>query len=127
MRVFVTKPFARFASRERISASALRAAIERAEAGAEDANLGGGVLKLRIAREGGGKSGGYRTIVAFRRGALAVFVYGYAKSDRANIGPAELKAFRLLAASLLGMDASALAAATANGALKEVGNGKTIS
>jgi hypothetical protein len=121
MRAFVTKPFGRFAARERISDAVLRAAIRRVEAGAIDADLGGGILKLRLARDGGGKSGGFRTIVVFRRGSLAVFVYGYAKSDRSNIGADELKAFRRFAAYLLGLDSGALAASVGNGTLREIG------
>ena len=69
-----------------------------------DADLGGGVLKQRTARAGGGKAGGLRTIVPFRAGSRAVFVHGFAKSERANIRDDELAAFRMLAAKLLGYD-----------------------
>ena len=41
----------------------------------------GGVIKQRLAREGQGKSGGFRSIVLFRRGEKAFFVYGFAKSE----------------------------------------------
>jgi hypothetical protein len=53
--------------REGIDADQIRAAIERAEEGLVDADLGGGVIKQRIARRGEGRSGGYRTIIAFKR------------------------------------------------------------
>jgi hypothetical protein len=89
-------------------------------AGRIDADLGGGVIKQRIARTGGGKSGGFRTIVLFRREASAFFVYGFAKSAQANIRPDELKAFRKLAATLLGLDDGAIAAAKKNGTLREI-------
>jgi hypothetical protein len=69
-------------------------AIARAEKGQVDADLGGGVIKQRIARPGQGKSGGYRTIILFRRGDRAVFMYGFAKSDRANIDRDEEKQFK---------------------------------
>lgn len=85
-----------------------------------DADLGGGVLKQRIARAGGGKSGGFRTIVLFRAGSRAVFVHGFAKSERANIRDDELAAFRMLAAELLGYDERAIARAVAVGVLIEV-------
>ena len=76
---------------------ALCEAVRRAREGLVDAGLGGGVIKQRVARKGGGRSGGFRTIVLFRRGELAFFVYGFAKSDRANLRRDELATFRLLA------------------------------
>jgi hypothetical protein len=69
MRVFLTKWMARYARRERISHESLREAIARAEQGLVDADLGGGLIKQRVARVGKGRSGGYRTIIAYRRGA----------------------------------------------------------
>ena len=93
MRAFKTKPFARFAAKEGIADVVLRDAIGRAEAGLVDADLGGGVIKQRLARPGQGKSGGFRNIVLFRRQAMAFFVYGFAKNDRDNIDRQELKAF----------------------------------
>jgi hypothetical protein len=120
MRVFQTRPFARFASRQEISDADLCAAIRRAEKGLIDADLGGGVIKQRIARKGQGRSGGYRSIVLFRHGRLAFFVYGFAKSDRDNIRQDERKAFRELAGEMLGYDDKALAAAMNNGTIIEV-------
>lgn len=67
MRVFKTKSFARFAA-EMITDADLCDAIRRAEDGLIDADLGGGVIKQRLAREGQGKFGGFRSIVLFRRG-----------------------------------------------------------
>jgi hypothetical protein len=120
LRIFSTKAFGRFADREGIGDGDLCGAVARAEAGRIDADLGGGVIKQRIARKGGGKSGGFRTIVLFRRQALAFFVYGFAKNDRDNIRPDELKAFRKLAAAMLGLDDAALIAAMKNGTLREI-------
>ena len=104
MQTFKTKAFSRFANREGLTDSALSEAIQRAEKGLVDADLGGGVIKQRIARKGGGRSGGFRTIVLFRRGELAFFVYGFAKSDRGNLRPDELATFRLLADEYLALD-----------------------
>ena len=120
MRVFKTKPFARFADREGIADRALCDAIRRAEAGLIDADLGGGVIKLRLARKGQGKSGGFRTIVLFRRGAMAFFVYGFAKSDRDNIRRDELAAFRKLAGEVFALDDKTVAAATKNETITEI-------
>lgn len=120
MRVFKTKPFVRFAAHEGIADAELCEAIRRAEQGLIDADLGGGVIKQRLARKGQGKSGGFRSIVLFRRGEKAFFVYGFAKSDRDNIRRDELKAFRRLADEMLAYDDKALRAATKNGTIMEI-------
>ena len=66
MRVFKTKWFRRFARKEKISDKTLCEAIERAEQGLIDADLGDNIIKQRIARPNEGRSGGYRTIIAFQ-------------------------------------------------------------
>jgi hypothetical protein len=120
MRAFKNRPFARFARKAGLSDAALHAAVRDAERGLVDADLGGGVIKQRIARPGGGKSGGFRTIILFRAGALAFFVHGFAKSEQANIRDDELAAFRMLAAELLGYGDEAIARAVSAGVLIEV-------
>jgi hypothetical protein len=80
----------------------------------------GGVIKQRIARAHEGKGGGFRSIVLFRKGDRAFFVYGFAKSARAKIRPDELLGFKRLAAEMLSYDDAALAKAVAGGALEEV-------
>ncbi len=120
MQTFKTKAFARFADREGLKDSALCEAVLRARRGLVDADLGGGVIKQRIARKGGGRSGGFRTIMLFRRGELAFFVYGFAKSGRENLRRDELETFRLLADEYLALDRMGIAAAQAVGAIIEV-------
>ena len=120
MRVFKTKPFARFASKEGIADAALVEAVRRAQRGMFDADLGGGVIKQRIARRGQGKSGGLRSIILFRAAHRAFFVYGFAKSARTNIRDDELAAFRRLARELLALDDAAIRAALANETITEV-------
>ena len=120
MQTFKTKAFARFAERESIEDAALYEAVRRARDGLIDADLGGGVIKQRFARKGGGRSGGFRTIVLFRRGELAFFVHGFAKSDRDNLRGKELAGLRSLAVEYLVLDAAGLAAARATGAIIEV-------
>ncbi len=120
MRVFKNKPFARFSSHEGIDDSALCEAIRRADSGLIDADLGGGVIKQRLAREGQGKSGGFCSIVLFRRGDKAFFAYGFAKNDRDNLRRDELKAFRELADAMLAYDDKTLAAAIRNGTITEI-------
>ena len=120
MHTFKTRAFARFAGREGVDDSALCEAVDRARRGLVDADLGGGVLKQRIARKGGGRSGGFRAIVLFRRGDLAFFVYGFAKSGRENLRRDELATFRRLADEYLALDRAGLVVAQATGAIIEV-------
>jgi hypothetical protein len=120
VRIFKNKPFARFARKARLSDAALREAVGRAGRGLIDADLGGGVIKQRIAREGAGKSGGFRTIILFRVGERSFFVHGFAKNEQDNIRDDELAAFKLLAAQLLAYDDAALATAIGAGVLTEV-------
>jgi len=68
-----------------------------------DSNLGGGVVKQRVARPAQGKSGGYRTIIFYRQGRLAVFIYGFAKSERDNIRIDEERAFKEAAKHVLAL------------------------
>jgi hypothetical protein len=120
VRVFKNRPFARFARKARITDAILCAAIADLSRGLIDADLGGSVVKQRIARQGRGKSGGFRTIILFRIGERAFFVYGFAKNEQDNIRDDELAAFKLLAAEMLSYDDEALARAIGNGTLTEV-------
>ena len=101
MQVYKTKIFARFARRERIKDDTLCEAVARAERGLIDADLGGGVIKQRLPRQGQGRSGGFRVIVFYRTAERTVFVDGFAKSDQANINEDDLRLFRDLAAEYL--------------------------
>jgi len=89
--------FTRYADKQGISDNELREAVKQLEAGQADANLGGNVYKVRVARSGEGKSGGYRVIVLFRSGERTFYVYGFAKSERDNISEKELRKYRKLA------------------------------
>ena len=103
MRIFKNKWFVRFAKKEGIDDQKLCEAVQAAEQGSIDADLGGGVIKQRVARPGEGKSGGYRTIILYRKADLAFFVYGFPKSGRDNITRQELQGFKSLAKSMLDM------------------------
>jgi hypothetical protein len=120
MRTFKTKWLSRFARREGIADKRLLEAVKRAERGLIDADLGGGLIKQRVARPGQGRSGGYRTIVAYRAKQRAIFLYGFAKNERENIGPGELLTFRSIAADLLAADSAKIAEAIENGVLQEI-------
>lgn len=120
MRIFKTKAFARFARKARLLDVSLEEAVEAAERGLIDADLGGGVIKQRIARAGGGKSGGFRTIILFKAGSRAFFVHGFAKNEQADIRDDELATFRMLAAEMLAYEEAAIARAVSAGVLIEV-------
>ncbi|MDR1863561.1 MAG: type II toxin-antitoxin system RelE/ParE family toxin, partial [Treponema sp.] len=91
MRTFKNTWFARFAQKEGISDDELKGIVNQLEAGRSDADLGGGVYKVRHARPGEGKSGGYRIIVYFKNEFRSFFVYGFEKSARADIDEGELR------------------------------------
>ena len=120
MRIFKSKWFQRFARKEGIDDAALLEAVERAAKGQIDANLGGEVIKQRIARPGQGKSKGYRTIIIFRRGERAVFIYGFAKSRRGDIRDDEEEQFKEAAKHILSLTEKQLAALLKRGDFVEV-------
>lgn len=99
--IFKNSWFNRFAKRENISDETLKDAIKRAEEGLIDANLGGHVIKQRIARNKQGKSGGYRTIIVFKKNDKAFFVFGFAKNEQDNISKSDKDNFKKLAKELL--------------------------
>jgi hypothetical protein len=121
LRIFKNAWFGRFARREKIKDAVLKDAIARAERGIIDAELGGGVIKQRIARPGQGRSGGYRSIIIFQKGERAIFVYGFAKSDREDIEPDELVGFKKLAKEWFTLSDQKIDAMIKNQELTEIG------
>jgi hypothetical protein len=91
MRVFKNKWFNRWARDEKISDAALRKAAEEIVSGKVEADLGGGLFKKRMAKAGTGKSGGYRTIVGYKKpnSERIIFLYAFSKNERANISDKE--------------------------------------
>lgn len=124
MRIFKTRWFARFSKAERITDKMLAQAIASAERGLVDANLGGGLIKLRIARPGKGKSAGWRTLIAYRKAQRAVFLYGFAKSDLDNVNPEQLATFKTIAAGLVAASDDIIAAQVRQHSLEEVSYGQ---
>jgi len=122
MQIFKTKWLARFTRHEQITDASLREAITRAERGLIDADLGGGLIKQRVARKGQGRSGGFRMIVAYQTKDRAVFLYGFAKSERENIAPSELTTLREIATTWLNANVERIALGIAEDELQEVSN-----
>jgi hypothetical protein len=94
VRVFKNTWFARFADKEGITDGELREMANKLEAGQAEADLGGGVYKIRVARHGEGKSGGYRVIVFFKSEERTFYVYGFAKSVLSNINEKQLRRYK---------------------------------
>jgi hypothetical protein len=101
MRIFKNKTFSRYARKEGITDDELRAIIPQLEANNPDADLGGNVYKMRVARPSDGKSGGYRVLVYYRSGERTFFAHGFAKSDLANISDRDLRNLKLSAKIVL--------------------------
>lgn len=120
MRIFKSKWFAKFARKERITDAQLCEAIRNAEQGIVDADYGGGVIKQRIARPNEGKSGGYRSMVLFRRGARSFFVYGFAKNEQDNIDESDERDFKELAKIVLAVSDAELQTLVDSGKYTEV-------
>lgn len=103
--------------------AALHQAVSEMAEGLIDADLGGNVVKKRVALPGRGKRGSTRMIVATKMGNRWFFLYGFEKSDRANIDANELKLFREVAKHLLGFDDQQIVGALSAGEIVEVSNG----
>jgi hypothetical protein len=110
----------RYARQEKLEDHNLCDAIARAERGLVDADLGGGIIKQRVARTGQGRSGGYRILIAYRSGKRAVFLYGFAKSERDNIEADELETLKEIGAAWLEVKKERLEYVIKEGILKEV-------
>jgi hypothetical protein len=125
IRIYKTRWLARFARHEHITDTSLLEAIARAERGLIEADLGGGLIKQRVARQGQGRSGGYRMILAYRMKDRAVFLYAFAKNERENIGPDELAELRRVGSNWLNATPSSMAEAIDDDLLQEVDLGQT--
>ena len=110
MQIYKTKVFRRFQHKEGMKDAALCEAIERAEDGLIDADLGRGLIKQRAARDGSGRRGGFRTVIAYRVGRRAVFIFGFAKSGRKNIPADDERKLADYRAMLLALNAKGIEA-----------------
>lgn len=92
-------------------------------AGQYEADLGGYLFKKRLAREGEGKSGGYRTILCFRKADddRIFFLHGFAKGVKENIDSLESRALKKLAAGLLSVTDAQIDGLLDRGFLKKIG------
>ena len=120
MPIYQTRWFDRWARKQGLTTPSLCAATREMMTGLYDADLGGGLLKKRIARPGHGKRGGFRTLVATNKGNRWVFVFGFPKNERSNIDKDEETALKHLAAHLLSLTTQGLNTALHAGELMEI-------
>ena len=120
MAIYKTRWFERWARKQKLSKRALCEAVREMEAGLYEADLGGGLLKKRIARPGQGKSGGFRTLVATNKAKRWLFVFGFPKNARSNIDKDEDDGLKQLAAHLLSLAPPALGTAQRAGEIMNV-------
>ena len=119
-RVFVIKAFGRWAKGQDIDDTQLLKAILDAEIGLIAADLGDGLVKLRLARPGHGKSGGFRTIVAFKKGTRAIYLEGWGKNEFENINEPYLRQLKKVANIYFHLDEASLQAAIDGRAIREI-------
>jgi hypothetical protein len=120
VRILKTKWFTQFAAKNKIPDPKLREAIEEIERGIIDADLGGGLIKKRIARCGVGKSGGYRTLIAYRKGKRAFFIFGFSKNQMENVEHKDLAALKDAARQYAKLTDTQVTDAVANGKFTEL-------
>ena len=120
MRIFKNTWFARYTDKEGISNTELREAVNQLEARQADANLGTDVYKIRLAQPGKGKSGSYRVIVLFRSKERTFYVYGFAKSKKANISEKDLKAYKEAAKKYFSLTEAQIETSIKHGVLIEL-------
>jgi hypothetical protein len=116
----MTRHFSRWFGKTDLSVEALCRSVEEMERGLIDANLGGGIVKKRVALPGRGKRGSARTLVATNSANRWFFVSGFEKNASDNINAKELSALKALASDLLGLGVSELSAAVAAKTLQEI-------
>lgn len=118
--IFKTRHFARWARKSDLSDSLLKMAVLEIQGGLLEADLGGGIVKKRIALPGRGKRGSARTLLATNRNDRWFFIFGFEKNERENISDNKLESLKKLANNLLGLTATQIAVAIGEGALMEV-------
>jgi len=120
--IYKTRQFNRWARKVDLSDQALCRAVMEIRQGLIDADLGGGIIKKRIALPGHGKRGSTRTLLATNRNDRWVFVHGFEKNERSNVSDNELEALKLLADDLLRLSEKQISEAVGKGSLLEVTN-----
>ncbi|WP_267353767.1 MULTISPECIES: type II toxin-antitoxin system RelE/ParE family toxin [unclassified Methylobacterium] len=124
MRIFLPRDFAKRAAKLNVTDGNLIEAISRPERDLIDAQLGLALIKQRIPRDGQGHSGGFRSIIAYRRGETAIFLHLFAKNTKANLTKAETQVYRDLAATLISLSDEALMRVAAAQSWRRIDDGE---
>lgn len=122
MRIFKTKSFNKWTKKNRLTDKALIEAVKEIDNGLVDAKLGSNLYKKRIATATKGKRGGFRTLLAYKKGKLVFFVYGFGKGEKENISNEDEENLKKAADVYLSFDENAIQLAITIGSLVEVKN-----
>jgi hypothetical protein len=102
MKIWKVKEFIKDARKAQVTEEALENAAREVAQGVYEAKLSKNTVKKRVPRAGGGKRGGYRTVVAIQNddASLVVFLELYAKNNKGDVTKKEIAAFEEVAKSL---------------------------
>ena len=125
LQVLATKSFSRWVRKNEIAHQELLSAAAEMAEGLIDADLGGHVVKKRVAVGGRGKRSGARTIVATNFENKWIYIFGFEKNERGNIDASELKALQELAKILLELNIDKTSVAILHGELINLDGAKT--
>jgi hypothetical protein len=121
-RAFKTKTFTKWMKKTDLKDQDLLFAITEMEAGLIDADLGGNVLKKRIALPGMGKRSSSRVLVASKFLSRWFFLFGFTKNEKSNVSDDELIYLQETAKRLFHLSDLEIQASIFAGELKELIN-----
>lgn len=108
MRYLSTKWFKKWCRKRHLSRHELLQAIDDLEKNLSTSNLGGGLYKVRVSSVNSGKSSAFRTIIVYKKGDRAIFIYGFAKKGKSNLENSELQYLKKTGKDLLSLNADQL-------------------
>ncbi|MBF0411026.1 MAG: type II toxin-antitoxin system RelE/ParE family toxin, partial [Candidatus Riflebacteria bacterium] len=120
MKKYKTKWFTKWSHKKSIADKALLDGIVLVESGGSGVSLGSGLYKIRLAGQSKGKSGGYRTLLIYKKEHIAIYIYGFNKSEQDNINDKELKMYKQLADTFLSLSIADINKAVQAGELIEL-------
>jgi hypothetical protein len=96
---YKTKAFERLVRKEDIEEESLHNAIIEILS-SNHGSLGHKLYKKRIGSRFRGKRGSHRAIVYYKMGTRIIFLHLYAKNEKADLNPSEMKGFIMIARDL---------------------------
>jgi hypothetical protein len=104
MERLITKWFKKWARKSKVNDEDLLDTISNLKDGLSTVDLGSNLFKVRVKREHGGKSSGFRTIIIYKKDEKAIFLYGFGKNEKDNINKTELLYFKKLGNDFLNLN-----------------------